>query len=267
MQAFIPDGPICCRTLWLSDIHLGSVHCKAEQLLELLDQVQCRKLYLVGDIVDVWAMQKRVHWPESHTRVLRRFLKMSRHDTEVIYIPGNHDQNFREFCGSDFGHVRIRESMVHRTAAGKSMLVIHGDELDYAVRYSRLNRLIGDIAYDLLMGLNRRINQVREALGKPYWLLAKWVKVNVSQADSAIQAYQHAAVNLVQDRGLDGIICGHLHYPVVKAFDDILYCNDGDWVENCTALVEHFSGELELMRCAPKTVDIDATAPRVAEAA
>jgi UDP-2,3-diacylglucosamine pyrophosphatase LpxH len=178
---------------------------------------------------------------------LRRILKLSRGTTEVIYIPGNHDQNFREFCGSEFGNVQIRHSAIHETGAGRRMLVTHGDELDYAVRYSRLNRIIGDVGYELLMWVNRRVNQLREALGKPYWSLAKWVKVNVSQAEAAIRAYQHAAVNLVQDRGLDGIICGHLHYPAVQEIDGVLYCNDGDWVENCTALIEDFSGELRLI--------------------
>jgi UDP-2,3-diacylglucosamine pyrophosphatase LpxH len=226
---------------------LGSVHCKAEQLLDLLDRVECRKLYLVGDIVDVWAMTKRVHWPESHTKVLRKITKISRGDTDVVYIPGNHDANFREFCGAEFGNIRIREHVIHETRQGKRMLVSHGDELDYAVRYSRLNRFVGDIAYELLMWVNRRINQIPAAMGKPYWSLAKWVKVNVSQAETAIHAYQHAAVNMVRDRGLDGIICGHLHSPAVKQFDDVLYCNDGDWVENCTALIEDFSGELRLI--------------------
>ncbi|MDP5054859.1 MAG: UDP-2,3-diacylglucosamine diphosphatase [Congregibacter sp.] len=247
MQAFTPDGPVCCRTLWISDVHLGSVHCKAEPLLELLERVECQKLYLVGDIVDVWAMTKRVHWPESHTRVLRKIMKISRGNTEVVYIPGNHDANFREFCGADFGNIRIREHAIHETGQGKRMLVSHGDELDYAVRYSRLNRFIGDIAYELLMWVNRGFNQLRESMGRPYWSLAKWVKVNVSQAEAAITAYQHAAVNMARDRGLDGIICGHLHYPAVEQLDGVLYCNDGDWVENCTALIEDFSGELRLI--------------------
>lgn len=248
MQALPPDGNFSCETLWISDVHLGSVHCKAELLLSLLDRVDCKKLYLVGDIVDVWAMSKRVHWPESHTKVLRKILKISRGMTEVIYIPGNHDANFREFCNSDFGNIRIRKTMIHETGTGLRMLVTHGDELDYAVRYSRLNRIIGDIGYEVLMWVNRKVNQLREYMGKPYWSLAKWVKVNVSQAEAAINAYQHAAVNLVEDHGLDGIICGHLHYPTIQQFGNVTYCNDGDWVENCTALVEDFTGQLRLIR-------------------
>ena len=253
MEAVRPDGRIQCRTLWISDVHLGSVHSKAEALLQLLDRVDCHRLYLVGDIVDVWAMQRRVHWPEAHTRVLRRILKMSRHDVEVIYIPGNHDQNFREFCDSEFGNVKIREQAVHETLDGRRMLVTHGDELDYAVRYSRLNRWIGDVGYDFLMWVNRWVNKLRERMGKPYWSLAKWVKVNISQAEQAISAYQHAAARMTIEKGFDGIICGHLHYPVMRELEGILYCNDGDWVENCTALVEDLAGELQLIRGLPLT--------------
>lgn len=248
MQASSLEGKFSCETLWISDVHLGSVHCKAEQLLALLNRVDCKTLYLVGDIVDVWAMHRRVHWPESHSKVLRKILKISRGLTEVVYIPGNHDQNFREFCNSDFGNIRIRENAIHQTSKGKRLLVIHGDELDYAVRYSKLNRLVGDLGYELLMWVNQKVNFLRETLGKPYWSLAKWVKVNISQAEAAIHAYQHAAVNLARDKHLDGIVCGHLHYPAILEFDGITYCNDGDWVENCTALVEDFSGNLRLIR-------------------
>ena len=247
MQAFTPDGPFCCRSVWISDVHLGSVHCKAEQLLELLNRIECQHLYLVGDMIDVWAMSKRVHWPESHSKVIRKLIEISHGATQVSYIPGNHDAIFREFCGGTFENIGVCESMIHESTQGKRMLVIHGDELDYAVRYSRLNRFLGDIAYELLMSLNRHVNAIRALVGLRYWSLSKWVKVNMSQAESAISAYQQAAVLLAKDRGLDGIICGHLHYPLVEQFDDITYCNDGDWVENCTALVEDYAGEFQLV--------------------
>ncbi len=244
----VAEGDIHCRTLWISDVHLGTVHCKAEHLLALLERVRCERLYLVGDIVDIWAMQRRVHWPESHNRVVRKLLKLSRRKVEVIYIPGNHDQTFREFTGASFGRVRLRQQAVHTTASGKRFLVTHGDELDYAVRYSRLTRVIGDFSYDLLMSVNRWVNHYREWRGKPYWSLARWVKGHIAQAEQAITAYQEAAVNLARQRNLDGIICGHLHHPVVQQYGEVLYCNDGDWVENCTALVEDFQGELHLLR-------------------
>jgi UDP-2,3-diacylglucosamine pyrophosphatase LpxH len=229
-------------------VHLGSSHCKAQYLLQLLKRVECRTIYLVGDIIDVWAMQRRVYWPESHNNVLRQLLKKSRDGVEVIYIPGNHDENFREFCGSEFGKVKIRHQAIHRTADGRRLLVTHGDELDYAVRYSRINRLVGDFAYDALMTLNRWVNRCRHWLGKPYWSLAMWVKSRVGRAGHAVRAYQEAAVALARHKGLDGIICGHLHYPAVNRYGDTLYCNDGDWVENCTALLEDADGQLRLVK-------------------
>ncbi len=256
MNALQPDGRIDCETLWISDVHLGSVHSKAEYLLQLLKRVSCKKLYLVGDIVDVWAMHRRVYWPEAHNAVLRELLKKSRSGVEVIYVPGNHDQTFREFCGSQFGGVTLRERAVHTTRDGKRFLVIHGDELDFAVRYSRVNRWIGDLAYDTVMMLSRLLNHVRALTGRPYWSLAGWLKSHVAQAEQAIRAYQQAAVKLARESGYDGIICGHLHHPVVQQYGDVLYCNDGDWVENCTALVEDAQGELRLV----KAISLDARA-------
>lgn len=250
MNAFTPNGPVSCRSVWISDVHLGSTHCKAEQLLELLGRIECQTLFLAGDIVDIWAMTKRVHWPESHTKVLRKLFEIAQGNTEVVYVPGNHDANFREFSGGKFDSIRVCDSVIYETTTGKRMLVIHGDELDYAVRYSRLNRYIGDVAYELLMWVDRRVNKVRRMLGVRYWSLAKWVKVNVSQAENAIRAYQRAAVLLARDRGFDGIICGHLHYPLIQQFGDVTYCNDGDWVENCTALIEDHAGNFQLLNCA-----------------
>ncbi len=248
MEALSFEGEIHCKTLWISDVHLGSANCKAEHLIQLLDRVRCERLYLVGDIVDMWAMSKRVFWPESHNLVLRKLLNKSKAGVEIIYIPGNHDANFREFCGSEFGHVVIKRRHVHVTPDGRRLLVTHGDELDHAVRFSRINRLIGDWAYDTMMIVNRWVNRIRDRMGLPYWSLSGWIKNNVSQAEAAIQAYQAAAVNMVRERGYDGIICGHLHHPVIQQYEDILYCNDGDWVENCTALLEDDAGQLKLLR-------------------
>jgi UDP-2,3-diacylglucosamine pyrophosphatase LpxH len=248
MDALRPEGQIHCTALWISDVHLGSSHCKADYLLQLLARVHTRKIYLVGDIVDMWAMSRRVYWPEAHNQVLRQVLKLSLSGIEIIYIPGNHDANFREFCGSEFGHVKIRENAIHVGGDGRRYLVTHGDELDYAVRYSRINRMIGDMAYDGLMVLNRWLNKYRAWTGKPYWSLAGWVKSRVGQAEQAIRAYQEAAVSLARHRGVDGIICGHLHQPLIRRYENTLYCNDGDWVENCTALVEDARGRLRLIQ-------------------
>ena len=247
MDALRSDGDIHCKTLWISDVHLGNIHSKAENLLQLLKRVHCEKLYLVGDIVDVWSMHRKVYWPEPHNAVLRELLKKSRSGVEVIYVPGNHDQNFREFCGSQFGNVTLHERTLHTTGDGRRFLVIHGDELDFAVRYSRINRWIGDVAYDTVMVLNRLLNHWRAFTGRPYWSLAGWLKSHVAQAEQAINAFQDAAVKLAAEEGYDGIICGHLHHPIVKRYGDVLYCNDGDWVENCTALVEDSQGQLQLI--------------------
>ncbi|MEE4190616.1 MAG: UDP-2,3-diacylglucosamine diphosphatase [Halieaceae bacterium] len=248
MDALSFEGEIHCKTLWISDVHLGSANCKAEHLIQLLDRVRCDRLYLVGDIVDMWAMSKRVFWPEAHNMVLRKLLNKSRAGVEIIYIPGNHDANFREFCGSEFGHVVIKRKHVHVTPDGRRLLVTHGDELDHAVRFSRINRLVGDWAYDTMMIVNRWVNKIRDRMGLPYWSLSGWIKNNVARAEAAIQAYQEAAVNMVREKGYDGIICGHLHHPVIQQYEDILYCNDGDWVENCTALLEDEAGQLKLLR-------------------
>ena len=235
------------KTVFISDVHLGSKHCKAEALLSFLKNMRCEQLFLVGDIVDVWAMQKRVHWPQAHNNVLRKFLSLARKGTRVTYIPGNHDANFREFCGSEFGLIDIQRRIDFETESGQRMLVIHGDELDFAVRYSRLNRWIGDLAYDSLMALNEWIIGIRARFGLPYWSLAKWIKSSVSQAEMVIKRYEEAGADLARRQGYDGIICGHLHFPSVLNIDGIVYCNDGDWVENCTALVQDFAGNLSLV--------------------
>jgi len=266
MEAIEGDGAIHCRAIWISDVHLGSSNCKAKQLLQLLNRVKCDQLYLVGDIVDLLAMQRRVHWPKAHNRVVGKLMKLSRRNTEVIYIPGNHDFAFRTLCNNELGKIKIRRSHIHETQAGLKMLVTHGDELDYAVRYSRLNRFLGDIAYDLLMHLNGWVDRVREMLGLRYWSLAKWVKNNSTKAEQAIDAYQVAAIQLARTKGFDGIICGHLHYPAIRQQDGVLYCNDGDWVENCSALIETKEGNLRLIRAESSTasprdlVFVDATA-------
>lgn len=236
------------KTVFISDVHLGSRHCKAEQLLAFLKRLRCEQLFLVGDIVDVWAMHKRVHWPQAHNNVLRKFLSMAKKGVKVTYIPGNHDANFREFCGAEFGLIHIARDVRFETETGKTLLVMHGDELDFAVRYSRLNRWVGDAAYDGVMALNRWVNLLRERMGLPYWSLAKWVKTNVAQADAAIKAYQQAGFEHAKRHGVDGLICGHLHYPSMLEQGEVLYYNDGDWVENCTALVQDFDGEFHLLQ-------------------
>ena len=249
MQAIRRDDKIHCRSIWISDVHLGSRHSKAAELLQLFERIEFETLYLVGDIVDLLAMKRRVHWPNTHNKVLREIMKLSRRKgSRVIYVPGNHDYAFRTLVGGALGDMDIKRSVEHVTACGRRLLVMHGDELDYAVRYSKLNRVLGDFAYGALMGANHWVVVLRRLLGWRYWSLAGWVKSHVSQASAAIAAYQDAALRMAREQGFDGVICGHLHYPSLHERDGLIYANDGDWVENCSALIEDKSGQLRLLR-------------------
>ena len=268
MEAITPEGKLQCRSIWISDVHLGSRHSKASELLQLFERIEFETLYLVGDIVDLLAMKRRVHWPNTHNKVLREIMKLSRRKgSKVIYVPGNHDYAFRTLVGGTLGEMDIQRSVEHITACGRRLLVIHGDELDYAVRYSKLNRFLGDFAYGLLMGINHWVVTLRRLLGWRYWSLAGWVKKNVSQATDAIDAYRDAALRMASDKGYDGVVCGHLHYPSLYERDGLVYANDGDWVENCSALVEDATGQLRLLRgishpdAAEKMVFVDASSP------
>ena len=244
-----PKDVLTCRSVWISDVHLGSKYCKAKQLLQFLDRIEFEQLYLVGDIVDLLAMKKRVHWPAAHNKVISRFMKLARRKhSRVIYIPGNHDFAFRSIVKNKLGDIAIHRNFIHHTADGKRLLVTHGDELDYAVRFSKLNRLIGDFAYTFMMWSNTKIDQIRDQFGLPYWSLAKWVKRNSKKAEEAIDAYQLAAINMIKDKNYDGIICGHLHYPTIRELDGVRYMNDGDWVENCSALIELSDGQIRLIK-------------------
>ena len=235
------------RTLWLSDIHLGFKDCKAEYLIELLEQVECETLYLVGDIVDLWSMQKRFCWPNSHYQVLRLIVDKAQNGTRVVYLPGNHDIAMEEYVGHLFAGVEVEREWVHTTAAGLKLLVFHGDVLDGHIILGRLDRIIGDGAYDLLLFLNRWCNRLRKLFGLPYWSLASYIKERVKNAQRAIETYQRAAVAEAKRRGLDGVVCGHIHRAAIAHYDGLIYCNDGDWVESCTALVESAEGELKLL--------------------
>jgi len=235
------------NAIWLSDIHLGYKDCRAEFLLDFLDKNPAKIIYLVGDIIDLWALKRQFQWPESHQAVLRKLLDIASSGTRVVYIPGNHDDECRTLCGQRLLHIEIHREVIHRTAAGKQLLVLHGDEFDHAVRCTRFHKLMGDLGYDFLLFLNRWGNRIRSVMGLPYWSLAYYIKNRVHNARAAIQAFEEAAAAEVRKRNLDGIVCGHIHQPEIRTIDGVLYCNDGDWVESCTALVEHNTGRLELI--------------------
>ncbi len=235
------------RTLWLSDIHLGSRDCHAETLLDFLRSIHCDQLYLVGDIVDMLALKNRMYWPKPHAQVLKFFYQLANSDTEVIYIPGNHDMPMRHYDAGLLLNVKIKKQAIHKTQLGKRLLVVHGDEFDHAVLYRNLNRMIGSYAYDFAVFMNRSLHRLRSLLGLPYWSFANYLKENIAQARQAIEDFENAAVAEAKQRNLDGVICGHIHKPQLRHIDETLYCNDGDWTESCSALVETHSGELQLL--------------------
>lgn len=249
MTAAINSDRLSLRTVWLSDIHLGSKDCRAQYLLDFLQRVECETLYLLGDIVDFWALKRHFIWPAAHYEVLRLLMHKAKHGTRVIYVPGNHDEVMREFVGNHFGPIEIRHETSHTTADGKQLLLFHGDALDAHVHMhiDALSRVIGDSAYDFLMWLHRWVNRARGLCGLPYWSLANYVKTRIKNARAAIDAFENAAVHEAKRRGLDGVVCGHIHHPEIAMRDGILYCNDGDWVESCTALVENHKGTLEIL--------------------
>ncbi len=238
------------RSVFISDVHLGSTACSAELLLDFLKTVRCEQLYLVGDIIDVWSMRKHFYWPASHNEVVRRVLKMAKKGTRVIYIPGNHDEMFRAHVGLDVGGVEIHQDCIHETADGRRLLVLHGDEFDQVVKFSPLLANLGAHAYEKLIRLNAWVNRFRRVFGAPYWSLAKYLKHRVKNAVQYIGEFERAVVTAARQRGVDGLVCGHIHHAEITTVEGVTYCNDGDWVETCSALVEHADGRLEILRWA-----------------
>ncbi|MTW20332.1 UDP-2,3-diacylglucosamine diphosphatase [Allochromatium palmeri] len=240
--------PLKYRSIFISDVHLGFRGCQARFLLDFLQSTHCKQLYLVGDIVDLWAMKGGLYWPDAHNQVVRALLEKARTGTEVIYIPGNHDALFRDHLDVCFGDVRVCDEVVHTTADGRRFLVLHGDKFDGVVQHSLWLARLGSQAYDQLLALNGFISRVRALFGLKYWSLAGYLKQRVKDAVSYIGNYEHALANEATQRDLDGMICGHIHHAEMREIADVTYCNCGDWVESCTALVEHHDGRLELLR-------------------
>jgi len=235
------------NAIWLSDIHLGYKACRAEFVLDFLNKNPAKVIYLAGDVVDVWALKRQFMWPDSHQAVLKKLIDLAAAGNRVVYIPGNHDDHFRDLCNKTLLNIEIHREAIHKTATGKRLLVLHGDEFDHCVRCSRLHWVAGELSYDALLFINRWSNRFRNWMGLPYWSLAYYIKNRVNKARAAILAFEQAAATEAKKRGFDGIVCGHIHQPEIRIIDDVLYCNDGDWIESCTALVEHNSGRLELL--------------------
>jgi UDP-2,3-diacylglucosamine pyrophosphatase LpxH len=235
------------RTVFISDTHLGTPGCNADLLLDFLKSIRCDTLYLVGDIVDGWQLRKGWYWPPRHNDVVRCVLKMARKGTRVIYIPGNHDESFRDFTGLDFGGVELLPEDVHVSADGRRLLVVHGDAFDSIVLYARWLAFLGDSVYTMLLKSNALVNGVRRRFGLPYWSLAAHLKKRVKNAVQFISRYEEVVAHAAAERGVDGVVCGHIHSAEIRQFGDITYYNDGDWVESCTALVEHVDGRMEIV--------------------
>ena len=235
------------RTVWISDIHLGTPGCNAELLIDFLKSIECETLYLVGDIVDAWQLKKGWYWPPRHNDIVRRVLKMAKRGTDVVYIPGNHDEIFRDYVGLNFGDVTLADEVIHTTADGRRLLVLHGDQFDGIVLYARWLAFLGDSAYTMLLKMNGGVNAVRKRLGLPYWSLAAHLKKRVKNAVQFIGRFEEVVAHAAAERGVDGVVCGHIHSAEIRQFGDITYYNDGDWVESCTALVEHADGHIEII--------------------
>lgn len=241
------DQPRRYRSLFISDIHLGTKGAQAEALLEFLKHHEADTIYLVGDIVDGWRLRSGWYWPQSHNDVVQKLLRKARKGARIVYVPGNHDEFLRDFYGTHFGGIEVCETALHEAADGKRYLVIHGDVFDMVVRHAKWLAYLGDHAYEIALALSTRINLVRRRLGFTYWSLSAWAKLKVKNAVSYIGRYEETLAAEAERRGVDGVICGHIHSAALRDFDGFTYINTGDWVESCTAVVEHEDGRMEII--------------------
>lgn len=238
------------RSVFISDTHLGTKAARVDLLLDFLKTVRCEQLYLVGDIVDGWAIQRNWYWNTAHNDVIRRVLKMAKHGVKVVYVPGNHDEGLRGFEGNDLAGISLEPELIFENATGKKYWVLHGDQFDGVVKYAKWLAHVGDRAYALLLRLNTAVNGLRRLFGYEYWSLSAYLKHKVKNAVEYIGKYEEAVAAEAKRRGVDGVICGHIHHAEKRMFDGVEYMNDGDWVESCTALVEDKTGEFHILHWA-----------------
>lgn len=237
------------RTIWISDLHLGSTQCQADVLLDFLKYNDSEKLYLVGDIIDFWSLSKKMYWPRDHNTVIQKILRKARQGTQVIYIPGNHDENVRDYDNYVFGDIVVKNSDIHITLEGKKMLVIHGDIYDTIAKHHKWIAKLGSEGYDILIEINRLLRIVRRFLGiQSHFSLASFIKFKVKNAVQFISDYENSIVQTLKHENLDGVICGHIHHAEIKTIESFLYINTGDFVESCTAIVEQYDGKLQLIK-------------------
>ncbi len=245
-----PDGEHAhkrYRAVFISDLHLGTPGCQAGALLAFLKTYPSDTLYLVGDIVDGWQLRRKWYWPQSHNDVVQKLLRRARKGGRVILVPGNHDEFARPFAGHHFGGIEVMEQAVHTTSDGRRLWVVHGDHFDGVIQCAKWLAYLGDNLYEFTLRLNRHLNSARARLGLPYWSLSAYLKHKVKKALNYVTDFELAVAAEARRRGHDGVVCGHIHRAEMRHIDGTLYCNDGDWVESRTALVEHFDGHLELV--------------------
>lgn len=235
------------RAVFISDIHLGTRDAQSEYLLDFLRHTECDYLYLLGDIIDIWKLRSGWYWPQLNNDLLQLIFKKARTGVRVIYIPGNHDEMLRKYAGSQFNGIQIQLDAVHTTADGRRLLLIHGDEFDSVVTNNRWLAHIGSWGYDILLWLNRHFNNLRRRMGFPYWSLSHYLKHKVKNAVSYISSFEQALVREARQRGVDGVVCGHIHHAALEEMDGISYANAGDWVESCTALTESEQGQMRIV--------------------
>lgn len=258
------DALYSYRTIWISDVHLGARGCRADRLLNFLKHTESQYLYLVGDMIDGWKLRKGWYWPQLHNDVVQKILRRGRKGTHITFIPGNHDEFGREYLDMHFGGIHVLKETIHTTADGRKLLIVHGDEFDVIVRYAKWLAFLGDNAYAFSMVLNRWMNACRRFLGYPYWSLSAFLKHKVKNAVNFIGEFEEALAHVAAERGVDGIICGHIHHADMRTIQGVLYCNDGDWMESCTALVEHHDGRLEILNwLTPETAQASVAKSRV----
>jgi UDP-2,3-diacylglucosamine pyrophosphatase LpxH len=242
------------RAIWISDVHLGTPGCQAKFLLDFLKHNESDTLYLVGDIIDGWRLKKSIYWPQSHNDVVQKILRKARKGTEVVYVPGNHDESVRQFLGLSFGEIKVVPEAIHTTADGRKLWITHGDLFDGVMQYAKWLAYVGDNLYSLILYFNRYLNLLRIRMGMQYWSLSQYLKHQVKNAVSYIADFEMIMAREARLRGCQGVVCGHIHKAEIRMIDNLLYCNDGDWVESLTALVETHEGELKIVHW-PRILD------------
>jgi UDP-2,3-diacylglucosamine pyrophosphatase LpxH len=235
------------RAIFISDLHLGTPGCQADALLEFLKTHTCDTLYLVGDIIDGWQLRRRWYWPQAHNDVIQKLLRRARKGCRVVFVPGNHDEFARGFIGHSFGGIEVVKETVHTTVAGQKLWVIHGDHFDGVIQLAKWLAYTGDYLYELTLKLNRHLNHLRAKLGLGYWSLSAYLKLKVKKAVNFISDFEVAVASQAAKHGFQGVVCGHIHHAEIRDINGVLYCNDGDWVESLTAMVEHMDGRLEIL--------------------